>query len=123
MEAISRQDNGKDGRSSKPAPIRPGGHDGRCRGGTGFTAGYASALTPLRQPGMLEGKEFNLTIGRQPINLTGRQSWANTINGGVPGPVLRWREGDVIDIHVKNEMPELTGLHWHGIILPAQRSA
>jgi CopA family copper-resistance protein len=84
----------------------------------GLRPGNASPLTLLRQPAVLQGKEFDLTLGRQPINLTGRPSWANAINGGVPGPVLRWREGDVIDIRVKNEMPEVTGLHWHGIILP-----
>jgi len=32
--------------------------------------------------------------------------------------VLNWREGDVVTINVTNNLPEMTGLHWHGIILP-----
>jgi CopA family copper-resistance protein len=84
----------------------------------GVRPGFAAGLTDLRAPEVLQGNDFDLTVRRQAINLTGRQSWSNTINGGVPGPVLRWREGDVVTIRLKNEMPEATGFHWHGIILP-----
>ncbi|WP_253192181.1 multicopper oxidase domain-containing protein, partial [Klebsiella pneumoniae] len=41
------------------------------------------------------------------------------INGGLPGPVLRWKEGDTITLKVKNRLNEQTSIHWHGIILPA----
>ena len=61
---------------------------------------------------------YDLTVARGTVNKTGTPSWANTINGGVPGPVLRWREGDVVTLNVRNDMPEMTGMHWHGIILP-----
>ncbi len=84
----------------------------------GMRSGFAWALTIPGEPTVLTGTEFNLTVGRESINKSGSVSWANTINGGVPGPVLRWREGDVVTINVTNKMPEMTGLHWHGIILP-----
>ena len=70
------------------------------------------------EPTVRCGRAFDLTVDRQPIDKTGTRSWANAINGGVPGPTLRWREGDVVTLRVTNRMPEMTGLHWHGIILP-----
>ncbi|MGH8523920.1 MAG: copper resistance system multicopper oxidase, partial [Gammaproteobacteria bacterium] len=42
-----------------------------------------------------------------------------TINGSVPGPALRWREGEEVLIRVTNRLDEPTSIHWHGIILPA----
>ncbi|VVO06815.1 Copper resistance protein A [Pseudomonas fluorescens] len=42
-----------------------------------------------------------------------------TINGGIPGPQLRWREGDTVTLRVKNRLKDMTSIHWHGIILPA----
>ncbi len=69
---------------------------------------------------MLTGTEFDLTIAHTPVNITGSERMATTINGSVPGPVLCWREGDTVTIRVKNLLPEETSLHWHGIILPYQ---
>ena len=45
---------------------------------------------------------------------------ATTINGSLPGPTLRWREGDTVTIRVTNKLRESTSIHWHGIILPFQ---
>jgi CopA family copper-resistance protein len=45
---------------------------------------------------------------------------AVTINGSLPAPTLRWREGDTVTIRVKNTLKEDTSIHWHGIILPYQ---
>jgi CopA family copper-resistance protein len=67
----------------------------------------------------LRGKEFNLSIGETPVNFTGRQRRAITVNGTVPGPVLRVREGDTVTINVTNTLKEDTSIHWHGIILPS----
>ncbi|WP_237751090.1 multicopper oxidase domain-containing protein, partial [Pseudomonas aeruginosa] len=44
---------------------------------------------------------------------------AMTINGSLPGPTLRWREGDNVTLRVRNRLAEDTSIHWHGIILPA----
>jgi len=45
---------------------------------------------------------------------------ATTINGMLPGPTLRWREGDTVTVRVTNRLREHTSIHWHGIILPFQ---
>lgn len=67
----------------------------------------------------LSGTEFDLTIGETQVNITGNARTAMTINGGIPGPLLRWREGDTVTLRVKNRLAETTSIHWHGIILPA----
>jgi FtsP/CotA-like multicopper oxidase with cupredoxin domain len=67
----------------------------------------------------LRGTMFDLSIGETVMNFTGSPKTAQTINGSVPGPLLRWREGDVVTLRVRNELDEDTSIHWHGIILPA----
>ena len=53
------------------------------------------------------------------MNLSGSPATAMTINGSLPGPTLRWREGDNVTLRVRNRLAEDTSIHWHGIILPA----
>lgn len=67
---------------------------------------------------ILAGTEFNLEIAESPVNFTGRPRMATTVNGSLPAPTLRWREGDTVTIRVKNRLKEATSIHWHGIILP-----
>ncbi len=67
---------------------------------------------------VLSGTEFNLTIAETPVNFTGAPRMATTINGSIPGPILRWREGDTITLRVTNHLRESTSIHWHGILLP-----
>lgn len=43
---------------------------------------------------------------------------AFAFNGQVPGPTLRFRQGDRVRINVTNRLPETTTVHWHGLILP-----
>ncbi|WP_316347070.1 multicopper oxidase domain-containing protein [Desulfuromonas acetoxidans] len=62
--------------------------------------------------------EYSLTISRQAVTLDGVTADAMTINGGIPGPVLTFNEGDHARIHVRNEMSVPTSIHWHGILLP-----
>ncbi len=69
--------------------------------------------------GVLEGTEFDLRIGETRVDLTGRARTALTINGSLPGPLLRWREGDAVTLRVSNALDEDTAIHWHGILLPA----
>ncbi len=64
--------------------------------------------------------EYHLEIAERKINITGKQATAMTINGTVPGPVLRFREGDIARIHVHNKMNADTSIHWHGILLPPE---
>mgnify|MGYP003429645820 CR=1 FL=1 len=88
-------------------------------GGLGLWRLPAYAASPWALPGEMNGTEFELYIGETPVNITGSPRTALTINGTMPGPILRWREGDTVTLRVKNRLQEDTSIHWHGIILPA----
>ncbi|MGF6489118.1 copper resistance system multicopper oxidase [Pseudomonas frederiksbergensis] len=77
------------------------------------------AVTSPGEPNVLAGTEFDLYIGETPVNITGNPRTAMAINGGIPGPLLRWREGDTVTLRVKNKLKDSTSIHWHGILLPA----
>jgi CopA family copper-resistance protein len=61
---------------------------------------------------------YDLTIAGQHVDITGKPVHAMTINGGIPGPTLRFREGDVAVIHVHNHVKHDTSIHWHGMLVP-----
>ncbi len=83
------------------------------------------ALKGPGNPNVLSGTEFDLTIGETPMNFTGRTRTAITVNGSIPAPLLRWREGTAVTLRVSNALPpdsihgHETSIHWHGILLPA----
>lgn len=77
------------------------------------------AVTSPGEPNVLAGNDFDLFIGETPVNITGNPRTAMTINGGIPGPLLRWREGDTVTLRVNNKLKDSTSIHWHGILLPA----
>ena len=68
----------------------------------------------------LRGTEFDLVIAETPVNFTGHARMATTVNGSLPGPTLRWREGDTVTIRVTNRMSHMTAIHWHGMLVPYQ---
>jgi CopA family copper-resistance protein len=84
------------------------------------TRGQDPTGTATGTPQVLSGTEFDLTIATTPVNFTGAPRMATTINGSIPAPVLRWREGDTVTLRVTNRMRETTSIHWHGILLPFQ---
>ncbi len=94
----------------------------------GLAAGGVLAATPsllLANTGQLEtpvlsGREIDLVIEEKPVNFTGVTRMATTINGSIPAPTLRLREGDEVTIRVTNRLPVSTSIHWHGILLPYQ---
>jgi FtsP/CotA-like multicopper oxidase with cupredoxin domain len=77
-----------------------------------------SALALLPYAAFAETREYNLTIDRQDVRITGQPLRKITLNGTIPGPVLRFKEGDEAVIHVTNKLREDTSIHWHGLILP-----
>jgi len=84
--------------------------------------GWAAAADPVATGdagAILSGSEFNLEIGASPVNFTGRPGIATVVNGRLPAPLLRWREGDTITLRVSNRLSAPSSIHWHGIILPA----
>ena len=93
---------------------------GLALAGVGAARASASATAPGALPaGELSGTEFDLEIGERPVSLTGRTRMATVVNGSLPGPVLRWREGDTVTLRVRNRLAVPSSIHWHGIVLPA----
>ena len=92
---------------------------GGILGGLGLWHTPIWAAPRVGDANVLSGTEFDLFIGETPVNITGNSRTAMTINGGIPGPQLRWREGDTVTLRVKNRLKDMTSIHWHGIILPA----
>jgi len=83
---------------------------------------WAQAASPTHAGSaeVLTGTEFNLTIAETPVNFTGAPRMATTVNGSIPGPTLRWREGETVTIRITNRLAVDTSIHWHGILLPYQ---
>ena len=79
----------------------------------------AIAQSQSRGQDVLGGTTFDLSIGETVMNFTGSPKTALAINGSIPGPLLRWRQGDIVTLRVRNQLDEDTSIHWHGIILPA----
>ena len=92
-----------------------------------LAAGIAAVAAPtlpgatLAQPrvGRAMLREFNLAVEHSTLNITGRSRPAIAINGQVPAPVLRFREGEEVVVNVVNRLRESTSIHWHGLILPS----
>jgi CopA family copper-resistance protein len=81
---------------------------------------WADEQTGGRPQETLSGTAFDLTIGETPMNFTGATRMAHTINGSLPAPLLRWREGDTVTLKVTNTLRDHeASIHWHGILLPA----
>ncbi len=120
--------------SSFPA-VPPGGpHPTRRRFVQGLASGGAlfglglwprAGLALQAQPEILAGTDFTLSVGETLVNYTGKTRPAVTVNGRLPAPLLRWKEGSTVTLRVRNDLPRGsihgpdTSIHWHGILLPA----
>ena len=87
-------------------------------------AGAASALQPWNalagsSPSVLSGTEFQLELAPLTVNVTGRTRSATAINGQIPGPTLRFREGDTVTLAVTNRLSFTSSIHWHGLRIPS----
>ena len=78
---------------------------------------WASSRTAGLQ-GLAPQNSFELEIGPAPVNIAGRNAIASGINGSVPGPLLRWREGETVALDVRNALDASSSIHWHGMLLP-----
>ncbi|TAA12075.1 copper resistance system multicopper oxidase [Pseudoxanthomonas winnipegensis] len=89
--------------------------------GLGLARVPAFAQDRLAAANELRGTQFDLAIGASRVNFTGRERPAITVNGRLPAPLLRWREGDTVTIRVSNRLAAgtQTSVHWHGLLLPA----
>ncbi|MFZ5654525.1 MAG: copper resistance system multicopper oxidase [Pseudomonadota bacterium] len=106
--------------TTRRAFLRTAGLLGAGLGAQALLPGWARAATVggAVAPPALIGTEFDLGIARSPVAIDGRPGRAVTINGTLPGPLLRWREGDTLTLRVTNRLDEDTSIHWHGILLP-----
>lgn len=96
-------------------------------------AASASALLPLypawaqsvshgRGTGVdtLSGDDIRLTVGHASFTTGGKTGHAFTVNGTVPAPLIRLKEGQTVRLHVTNTLDEDTSIHWHGLLVPFQ---
>lgn len=99
---------------------------GALSGGTAALAAWLPAWAQpvsagLRaSPQTLSGPEIELKVATSALQIDGRTARAVTMNGTVPAPLLRLREGQTVRIRVVNDLDEETSLHWHGLIVPFQ---
>ena len=94
----------------------------------GVAAGFGLARLPgfatesgqaTTSRAVLTGNDFDLSIGELSVNFTGADRRATVVNGQLPAPLLRWRQGDTVTLRVRNTLPVRSSIHWHGVILPA----
>jgi FtsP/CotA-like multicopper oxidase with cupredoxin domain len=77
-----------------------------------------SAVALLAGRSSAAEKRYELTIASQEVNITGKPRPAITVNGGIPGPTLRFEKGDTAVMVVHNTMDIPTSVHWHGLLVP-----
>ncbi|URW77009.1 copper resistance system multicopper oxidase [Sphingomonas donggukensis] len=80
-------------------------------------SGSSGLVAPLPT---VSGDDITLRIARQTMTIDGRTQKAIGINGTVPGPLIRLKEGQVARLTVVNELDEDSSLHWHGLLVPAK---
>jgi CopA family copper-resistance protein len=88
-------------------------------GGALLVGAGARISLGAQPPAELTGTEFDLSVGELPLNFTGRSRIGTAVNGQVPAPLLRWRQGDTVTVRVTNRLSVPTSIHWHGLIVPA----
>ena len=71
-------------------------------------------------PGILMGEDIALTIGHSAFKTCGKTGHAITVNGTLPAPIIRLKEGQNVRLSVTNTLDEDTSIHWHGLLLPFQ---
>ncbi|NNC38020.1 MAG: copper resistance system multicopper oxidase [Hyphomonadaceae bacterium] len=94
--------------------------------GAGALVGLASNLPAWAMPShrgnmgipSLHGTKFDLNIDRFPVSVNGRTGNAIGVNGTMPAPLIRFQEGDDIEINVTNNLKVDTSIHWHGLLVP-----
>lgn len=99
--------------------------------GGGAALAAAAALRPAwassvsqgvaaKESTTLGGEEIRLTVDKLAFPVDGRIGHAVAINGTVPAPLIRLKEGQNVRLIVENRLDEDTSIHWHGLIVPFQ---
>lgn len=89
---------------------------------SGMFPAWARSGTPgLAAPmATLSGEQIALSIGHAPFSVGGKTGHAVTVNGTLPGPIIRLKEGQRVRLAVTNTLDEDSSIHWHGVLLPFQ---
>ncbi len=61
---------------------------------------------------------YDLNLGETKVEFKDGERPAMSINGSIPGPTLRFTEGDDAVMNVRNDLKEDTSIHWHGLLVP-----
>lgn len=77
----------------------------------------AGLFIALGVGGPARAGEYDLVIDRTEVNVTGKPVKALTINGELPAPTLRFREGEPVTVRVTNRLGETASIHWHGFLI------
>jgi len=86
-----------------------------------FVTGCATTgvlAAPRRRLSVVDGRTIDLHIAETRLAVAGQSAVATTINGGIPGPEIRLREGQDVTLRVSNALDEDTSIHWHGLLVP-----
>ena len=92
-------------------------------GGLAAIPAWARAMPhgPIRQGfDEVSGRVIDLAVGQGAIEVAGRSGHAFAVNGSVPGPLVRLKEGEAVALRVANHLAQDTSIHWHGLLLPFQ---
>ena len=92
-------------------------------GGLAAIPAWARAMPhgPIRQGfDEVSGRVIDLAVGQGVIEVAGRSGHAFAVNGSVPGPLVRLKEGEAVTLRVANHLAQDTSIHWHGLLLPFQ---
>ncbi|PIB93511.1 copper resistance system multicopper oxidase [Caulobacter sp. FWC2] len=89
-------------------------------GAVGLLPDWALASEGARSPVALSGEAIKLTVGHAMAKIDGRSGHAALVNGTIPGPLIRLKEGQRVRIAVTNTLDEDTSIHWHGLLVPFQ---
>lgn len=74
----------------------------------------------IAAPTTLSGDTIALTVAEHHAMIDGRRIHAVAVNGTIPAPLIRLREGQRVRIAVTNRLREDTSIHWHGLLVPFQ---
>lgn len=104
------------------ALLRGAAAGGGLLGLQGLLPAWAETVSPGLRSDLptLTGPNIDLTVGHSPFTVGGRTGHAFTVNGLLPAPLLRMREGQNVRLSVTNTLDEDTSIHWHGLLLPFQ---
>ena len=100
--------------------LRAAALGGAGAGLAGLTPAWARQSSPglVRPLPTVSGTDIALTIGNVAVKVDGKVSRAVGVNGTVPAPLVRLKEGQRVRLRVNNTLDEESSIHWHGLLVP-----